>query len=638
MSVLVVETAPSATPLGLELVDLKLRVLESNVPKGLDTITRAIYETQDIEIGNQDTVAAAIKKYKGTSINLNGLSIQGRNQHLATLVHEQSITTGFISGWKCLVEAAPNMGLHPKVVEHVRIAVDVYERLRKGTKGHAPIDVKMSIGSQAAYDSIYRLGPKSLGGTAWRASEEYMAFLKNPAWSDSGYSTGIPPCVAMGWVGVQMKVTPTQDVQEVVRMQLLGTIDFDLDHLDENKSGFQSGFRSAAMHTRAVGTRLQGAALIGMINYDLQNYIRPIQNRWAAENIGPYNLGPADVSPQDWTAYLIADCAALVPFAYDRDYEISSIGMVIGMILLQCQDLLFDTGCSNRVATVAYVEAAGVAKYGIHAAYAIAGYEAIAKTFVDSLLVSDGASTPHFGYSACMAAGPWGPYGTRYRVWERCVKYIRQLKQSEHPEAKALLKLSSQDMMLRDYDPQNDIGGGEWARAMKSNASDLVSRPTVKYFIPASASELFDTPGVDKSELCEVCVVEFDAIMASKELEEVHAQAGLPSSVLVGTFGRPARLAVGLHRAALWATTSKCCDVCACRVGYWADAAAYGVLSALMHDEPLLGPSLWMLQNYFVGCITFWPVSLPFLLPGFDLIADLSFEDGAMGDRDVVDI
>jgi hypothetical protein len=442
----------------------------------------------------------------------------------------------------------------------------------------------------------------------------------------------------MGWIGVQMKVIPAADAAEVVRLQLLGTVDFDMDYLEDNKAGFQSGFDAAARHTRAIGTKLQGAALIGMLNYDLQNHIRPIQNGWADENSGSSNLGPTDVPPEEWVAYLIADCAALAPFAYDTNYSQSRTGMANGMIHLQCQDLIFDTGCSNRAATVPYVEAAGVAKYGMHAAYAVAAYEATARYFIDSLLISgEGTIIPPFGYSACMVAGPWGPFGTRYRVWERCIKYMRQLKQSAHPAAKALLELVTGDMMLKDYDMQKD-GGEEWARAMNSSDADLVSRPVVEYSVPVQASELFSTPGVQHPDLCEKCGCLFDVVMSSKQNEIIYATAGLPPSVTNGKFGRPASRAVGLRRAALWACSKDCCDICASRIGYWADAAAYSVLSALMHDEPFLSPSEWMLQNYFVGCVSFRPVGISFLLSGFDRLARLSFEDGAMGSRDVVDI
>lgn len=335
---------------------------------------------------------------------------------------------------------------------------------------------------------------------------------------------------------------------------------------------------------------------------------------------------------------MVADCAALVPFAYDKDYDKSRNGMIAGMIHLQCQDLVFDTGCSNRVATVPYAEAAGVAKYGIHAGFSIAAYEATAKYFLDGLLASQEDNVvPPFGYSSTVVAGPWGPFGTRYRVWERCVKYMRQLEKSDHPEAKALLKLASSDLILNNYDLKKDIGD-EWARAMKSDRSDLTRRPTAQYFIPVHASELFATPGVEKPSLCSSCSPLFENVMASSESEEIRAVEGIPLHLTTGIFGRPASLAAGLRRAALWGCKEDCCDVCASRIGHWADAASYAVLTALMNDEPQLGPSGWMLQNYFVGCVAFWPIGLPFLLSGFDLLANLSFDNGAMGTRDVVDI
>ncbi|TVY67416.1 hypothetical protein LSUE1_G006581 [Lachnellula suecica] len=616
-------------------MDLALRDLGANYARGLDVVTRAIHGAEEIELAQHEALDAAVEKYLKTEFSSKALSVHERNQLLATLVRGRCIEEGFLAAWSCLVEVAPNMGMDPRLVEDACTAANVYERLKSGERGRDPVDLKISIGPAASYDSIERIGPKSLGGTAWRVSEEYNAFLTNPAWSHWGYAKGIPPCVAMGWIGVQMKVTPPADAAEVVKLQLLGTVDFDMDYLADNQSGFQSGFDSAALYTRAVGTKLQGAALIGMLNFDLQNYIRPIQNRWAVENNGAFNLGPADVSPKDWVAYLVADCAALVPFAYDKDYSMSRTGMINGMVQLQCQDLLFDTGCSNRVATVPYVQAAGVAKYGIHAAYAIAAYEATATYFLNS----GKDQVPPFGYSSTVVAGPWGPFGTRYRVWERCVKYMHQLKRAKHPEAKALLDLASGDLILKDYSLEKDVGD-EWARAMQSDASDLIKRPTVKYFVEVDASDLFGTPGVDKPELCDKCGPVFEKTMASMEKEEIHAAAGLPPSVTVAKdeFGRPASLAAGFRRAAMWACSDECCDVCASRIGNWIDAAAYSVLTALMHDEPLLGPSMWMLQNYFVGCVAFWPVSLPFLLSGFDLLADMSFEDGAMGTRDVVDI
>lgn len=57
-----------------------------------------------------------------------------------------------------------------------------------------------------------------------------------------------------------------------------------------------------------------------------------------------------------------------------------------------------------------------------------------------------------------------------------------------------------------------------------------------------------------------------------------------------------------------------------------------------MHNESVAGSVTWPLQNYFVGTVAYWPINLPFLLSGFDLVAHITCEDGAMGKRDLVDI
>ena len=101
------------------------------------------------------------------------------------MVRDKCAKEGFISAWTCLAETAPKLGLPQRLVKDVCVAANVYERLKCGARLRAPIDVKMSIGSESTYDSVDRIGPKSLGGTAWRVSEEYKAFLNDPAWNDS---------------------------------------------------------------------------------------------------------------------------------------------------------------------------------------------------------------------------------------------------------------------------------------------------------------------------------------------------------------------------------------------------------------------------------------------------------------------
>jgi len=57
------------------------------------------------------------------------------------------------------------------------------------------------------------------------------------------------------------------------------------------------------------------------------------------------------------------------------------------------------------------------------------------------------------------------------------------------PAEQQNLHLASRDLMLKGYDLEKDVGS-EWARAMKSDASDLVSRPTAKYFAPSQISSM----------------------------------------------------------------------------------------------------------------------------------------------------
>jgi len=56
-----------------------------------------------------------------------------------------------------------------------------------------------------------------------------------------------------------------------------------------------------------------------------------------------------------------------------------------------------------------------------------------------------------------------------------------------------------------------------------------------------------------------------------------------------------------------------------------------------MKSEPVMSAKVWLLHIYLVGCVEFYPVAVPSILCGFDLLADLTYENGAMGGRDVVD-
>lgn len=628
---------PKARTTGrLEAGDFKLHEANSVDGKGLDIFTRAIFNS-DAGITEAETLAATFKAHTGQELHLSDMSNRERNQRLVALVRDVWASHGWLQGYMILVEATPNAGLHPRLVDDVRQASVVYTRLSAGYRRRDRIDIKIEIGPEAFYDSINRIGPKSGGGSYWKASEEYSACMQRPEWRDPGYSKGLSPCAIFGWIGALVKPVPRQYLPIATKFQLMGVVDYDLDKLEENKGGLQSGLQAAARLACAPGSPLQGPALASLLNYDFQIWVREIQQSWVGKNEGPFNLGPEETSAEEWAAMMVGDCAAIVPWAFEsaEAYNYSRMGMMIAAMQATCFDLVFDTGCSNRISTSQYAEAAGVAQYGIHAAFCVGFYEAVGQEFLDTLLETGDAARVYYGPVAHALIGPWNAFNTRYRAWERCVKYSRQLLRSKAAEAKTLLNLCHSDQVLKDCDLKTDVGKS-WAKALRSGPQDLVKRNTEKYFIPSLTSELFRTPGVQPPELCPDCLPNFHATMTSNDLEEIHAIHGLPETV---TSCRAAGLAAGIRRAVLWATNSSlCCEKCACKTGFWADAVSYTVISALMYNEPVTGSVTWPLQNYFVGTVAYWPISLPFLLSGFDLVAHITCKDGAMGKRDVVDI
>lgn len=61
------------------------------------------------------------------------------------------------------------------------------------------------------------------------------------------------------------------------------------------------------------------------------------------------------------------------------------------------------------------------------------------------------------------------------------------------------------------------------------------------------------------------------------------------------------------------------------------------MLVAAMQLEKKISAKDWSLQLYFTECVGLAPVSIPALLSGFDLMADLTYDSGPMGERGVVD-
>ena len=212
------------------------------------------------------------------------------------------------------------------------------------------------------------------------------------------------------------------------------------------------------------------------------------------------------------------------------------------------------------------------------------------------------------------------------------MKYARQLKASESAEAGRILGAAKQCLVFVGADIEGDVAS-TWSKTWTPGAKDRLVEWKLDTYTPPLAPEIFKILGVTLPKLCGHCEEPFGAVLANTD-DEIHAIPGLPIIVISSS---AIGLAAAIRRAAILVTSAECCDTCACRIGAWGDNAPYKVLLALMKSEPELSSKEWLLQNYLVACLDFYPMSIPIILSGFDIVGELTYEIGAMGDRDVVD-
>ncbi|KAF4626052.1 hypothetical protein G7Y89_g12107 [Cudoniella acicularis] len=637
-----------------------LSALTCSEPAGLGSYVASIfgYIFNRSSKRNPSSLDKAIEKYSDFLVDCNQWTTVERNKCLATLVREVCNTQGWLAGWICLSEAAPRCGLHTSLMEDLATCVDVYSRIHVAEKRDKPVnDIRITVVSPQNTDSLFEIGPKSLGGRAWKVDPDYEAVKER--WTSPGFAR-LPPVVAFGWNAINKKVVSRQDEKTVIAMSMLGTIDYDLDQDDANKAGFANIMKEIGPDVAAVGEQIQGGVLVGMLNFDLQSSNRSEQVKWLKASAGSFVIGSADLSPKEvtnifrclfpliprskwsggsfanlfkWITALVLDNAILPGFGYEGEarYSLSTKGMFLGTLVGNTYDTLFDRGCASRVSSGLYAYGSGVHREEIHrptAGFAIGTFDAIARR-IQKVPETD---LPLMGDGMALHAGAWSPFNGRYRTWERFVKYTRQLQRSKAPESKAIFEVAKHPLVL----PDDDIDGSvatSWSKAMSPEASSKLTERTTKPYTPLPSQEVLTVPGVTLPNLCHSCDISFKAAALNAN-DEIQAVADLPKNVV----SSPAvSLAAAIRRTAVWATTNDCCDVCACRIGSWGDNASNRVLILAMVNEPEMSAKEWLLQSYFISCVAFWPVSVPSILLGFDLVADLQFADKAMGDRDVVD-
>ncbi len=158
------------------------------------------------------------------------------------------------------------------------------------------------------------------------------------------------------------KTVIPEDREPCKAMQMLGTIDYDLDLSVANNAGFANSMAQASHNSLAHGKAIQGSAIAALINADLQRYVRSIQQRWVSEAAGSFVLGPSDVSIEDWVKANALDCSAIMGLGYEPPslHVLSRKGIFLGNLLANMHDALYDMGCSSRVSCTLYAIGGGI--------------------------------------------------------------------------------------------------------------------------------------------------------------------------------------------------------------------------------------------------------------------------------------
>ncbi|KAJ6479070.1 hypothetical protein C8R45DRAFT_832942 [Mycena sanguinolenta] len=553
------------------------------------------------------------------------MSVHARNIYVINIVRHTILTDGYFAGWSCLSRICLTTSLPRPLIADVLTSIRIYDTIRPNVPTRSPpTDLVMEITRGPHNDSLYHVAPKNIGGKAWRTSVEYASAQRT--WSNTGFEP-LSPCVSFGWFGTQRKTISRADRDDVDAMTLLGGVDFDMDRADAFAPGFTAAMEMAKRHATTAGTRMQGVALVALLNYDLQQYVRPIQERWVRNGLGAANLGPKAIPPADWVAALVADSTSLCAYAYEGPavYTESKVGSFVGLLVSNTHDLLYDRATSNLMSSVMYAAAAGIVEDNLHCIFATSVVDAIARR----LCASNGKENTLFGDSAVCGASAWAGFSERYRTWERFVKYSRQISRSSSPRARSIAEMASQQVVWDDF-PQTDVSEA-WDRlTTDGNSQKLVHGASCAY-VPTPAPEIAEN---GLPELCPACTASVKAALDASASDEIHAVEGLPADV-VGC--RAVARASAIRRAAIIATEDKCCDVCACRIGCWCDIVSHMVLTALMAGEHITSSTKWVLQCYAVWAVMTSPVSVATVLSGFDLICEMRQEKGAMGTRDVLD-
>ncbi|KAJ7354311.1 hypothetical protein DFH08DRAFT_1077067 [Mycena albidolilacea] len=582
-----------------------------------------VFSTVTTELSDAQTVS----RMGGVRpLEYQSFSVSVRNACVIEMVRNAHRADGYFAGWSWLATLCSKITLPTALVADALTCIRVYASLlpRAAPQRLVPTPFFMLITRGNFQDSLFHVGPKSIGGKAWASSEEYLSV--HSMWSNTGFGL-LSPCTTFAWLSPQRKIIAREELDDCDSMALLGTVEFDYDRVETYGVGFSEGLEIARLHLTAIGTRMQGYALAALLNYDMQKYVRRHQEAWIAEGRGAPNAGPQAISAADWVDTYVADSTCISSHGYEPAalYTKTKVGAFVTLMLCNTYDVLYDVATSNPISSAIYAAAAGITDANLHCIFVTSYVDGAAQRICQA----PNGEYLLFGDNALLSIAAWAGFSDRYRTWERFVKYSRQIARSSSMKAVNIAEHAVQQLILPDCNLV-DISDS-WDKLTR-NASTHATTPrlTAPYHLSA-APELMAVPLPD---ICSRCMGPFQQALDAFSSDRVLGVEGLPAGV---TECRAVALAAGIRRVAIFATSERCCDVCACRIGCWADLTSYRVLTALMADEKSAASAHWLLQCYAVWAVTEFPVSVATVLSGFDFCCEAIQDKGAMGVRDVLD-
>ncbi len=104
---------------------------------------------------------------------------------LVSLVRGVCKDRGWLAGWRCFSQAAPAV-LHKQLIDDVVTCAEVYSRICVSPNLAEPVDVGITVKANPNVDSLMEVGPKGLGGKAWKVDPEYEGVREK--WSIPGFA------------------------------------------------------------------------------------------------------------------------------------------------------------------------------------------------------------------------------------------------------------------------------------------------------------------------------------------------------------------------------------------------------------------------------------------------------------------